>query len=611
MNKMSRVNKRYNLFIDNGLRYITQGCDRRSRYFFLFLFLIMFFAGGRALRADREVPVFSQVVVLGDSWSDTGNVQYRTFWITGGTINYPSQAYNYSDGRFTNSNATSPSSHNYDGVWHEQLAATFLGITPATHSLAGGTNYAFGAATTESGSSHVPIVPTPYGDLAITIDNMGKQLDEYLTGHPVDSNALYLIWGGANDIFVDSSSTSVSAVANRVAQLVDRLAVAGAKNIMVLNLPPLGTIPASAVPDNVAALNTASKNFRKQLNFDLDNTLNFLAPQGVVPRLYRVDLWRQMIRLFCNPENDGFIDTTTESQGDAEANPDQFVFWDGVHPTTAGHYWTAREAFGALTADSAPLARMVNIATRVFVDGGERASIAGFVITGAVPKRVLIRGIGPSLHSSGVPSPLSDPTLTLYGESGNVLMENDDWRDTQEAEIIGTGIAPHNDRESAILVSIYPGHYTAVLAGKNGGAGNGLIEVYDLEPGSSSTLANLSTRGFVGSGNDAMIGGLIINEGDNPLIVFRAIGPSLAGVAVSDPLLDPTLELHDGNGAVIAANDDWRIGRLQAVEATELAPSDDRESVVAAFLTPGTYTAVVRGKGESTGVALVEAYRIP
>ena len=293
------------------------------------------------------------------------------------------------------------------------------------------------------------------------------------------------------------------------------------------------------------------------------------------------------------------------------ANPDDFLFWDDKHPTTAGHYWTAKGANDALTIPFVPPAKALNISTRVFVDTGERVSIAGFIVTGDVPKKVLLRGIGPSLAASGVPNPLANPTLTLFDESGNMLLMNDDWQDSQPAEIIATGIPPQNDLESAIVATLAPGRYTAVLAGTNGTTGNGLVEVYDLEPGTNSTLANLSTRGFVGTGDNVMIGGLIIGSGDLPIVVLRAIGPTLASSGIANPLLDPTIELHDGNGAVIGFNDNWQDSQLQAVRATQLAPTDDRESAIVAFLDPGNYTAIVRGEGGTSGVALVEAYRVP
>ena len=574
------------------------------------LFLVTSRVDGVSASLRFDVPGFDQTVVFGDSLSDTGNVRTRTGAISGGLIDYPSQTFNYSDGRFTNSSDTTPSSINYVGVWHEQLARTFLHIPPATYSLSGGTDYAFGGATTEGGARNVPIVPTPFGDLVISIDDMGKQVDDYLASHPINPNALYLLWGGSNDVFNDDSDANVLGAAARIAGLVNRLATAGARYIMVLNLPPLGTIPASTEPGTIAVRNRASANFRRQLRVDLMTSMNFLAPQGITPTLYQVDIWSAMIRLFCNPGIDGFIDTRTESQGNSNADPDQFVFWDGVHPTTAGHFWAARCAHDAITIPVTTPAKALNISTRLFVDTGERISIVGFIVTGAVPKRVLIRGIGPSLHASGISNPLVDPTLSLLDDLQNTLFTNDNWRDTQEPEILATGIPPQDNLESAIVVTLGPGSYTAVLAGKNEGTGNGLVEVYDLEPAANSTLANLSTRGFVGTSDDVMIGGLTFSEGDSSLTVLRAMGPSLAGAGIANPLLDPAIELHDGNGASIAENDNWRDGQLQAAQATELAPADDRESAIVAFLAPGNYTAVVRGNAGTSGVALVEAYSV-
>ena len=258
------------------------------------------------------------------------------------------------------------------------------------------------------------------------------------------------------------------------------------------------------------------------------------------------------------------------------------------------------------------MSKALNIATRVFVDTGERVPIAGFIVTGDLAKRVLIRGIGPSLAANGVPNPLADPTLTLFDAAGTQLRANDNWRDAQQAEIEATGLAPQNNLESAMVVNLSPGAYTAVLAGQNGTTGNGLVEVYDLEPEVSSTLANLSTRGFVGAGDNVLIAGVIIGNGDSPILVLRAIGPSLTNFGIVNPLLDPTLELRDGNGGLIELNDDWNDSQMQAVNATQLTPTDDRESaIVEPFLTPGNYTAIVRGKKIPPASPLVEAYRIP
>ena len=163
--------------------------------------------------------------------------------------------------------------------------------------------------------------------------------------------------------------------------------------------------------------------------------------------------------------------------------------------------------------------------------------------------------------------------------------------------------------ESAIIADLAPGQYTAALAGKDGGIGNGLVEVYDLASGTSSTLGNVSTRGFVGTGDNVMIGGVIIENGEFPIVVVRALGQTLTVAGITEPLLDPTLELFDQNGAALDFNDNWKDGQAQAIVATELAPSDDRESAIVAFLAPGHYTAVVRAR-TTPPAPLVEAYRL-
>jgi hypothetical protein len=323
-------------------------------------------------------------------------------------------------------------------------------------------------------------------------------------------------------------------------------------------------------------------------------------------------MWSDTVRILSNGPRYGFTNITSSGQG-ASGSADQYIFWDDVHPTTAAHFRLAKTAFDAINNPPPSPSKALNISTRVFVDTGERVTIAGFIVTGDINKKVLIRGIGPSLAASGVPTPLANPTLTLFDSSGNVTMTNDDWRNSPEAaEIMSSGLAPTNDRESAMIATLAPGQYTAQLAGKDNGIGNGVVEVYDLQSGTSATLANLSTRGYVGSGDNVMIGGIIIGQGDSPIMVFRAMGPSLANAGIANPLMDPTLTLYDSNGSQIAFDDDWQIPQVQAVRAVNLVPPDSRESVIVSpFLSPGQYTAIVRGKNNTTGVALVESYRIP
>ena len=270
-----------------------------------------------------------------------------------------------------------------------------------------------------------------------------------------------------------------------------------------------------------------------------------------------------------------------------------------------------------------PSLKLLNISTRVRVLNGEQVLIAGFIVTGPASKQVIIRGIGPSL--SGVGVTLSDPTLELH-QGNTTLAVNDNWKTrsdgtSQQAEIEATKLAPKNEAESAIVVTLSPGAYTAILSGKNGGTGVGVVEVYDLAEGANSQLANISSRGFVDTDDNALFGGLIAsgaNGSGYARVVVRALGPSLTGLGIHDALQDPTLELHDGNGTITATNDNWKINdqtqqsQEAEVRATTLAPpSDERESTIVATLPPGLGTAIVRGKNNSTGVALVEVYNLP
>ena len=555
-----------------------------------------------------QAPAFTRIVVFGDSLSDTGNVRARTNAKSSGAIDYPSHTFNYDNGRFTNDTGTDPASHTYLGVWHEQLATTFLGLPAATNSLGGGLNYAFGGATTINGTHDEATV----AGITITIDDMGKQMDDYFAQHVLDPSALFIVWGGSNDLRNDDSSASVTATVGRVDNLVSRLATAGAKYIMVPNVVPLGDTPSDSGTPNGPPENQAAAEYRKELSASLDSLQSTLATQGFTPTIYRPDEWADTVRIFSNGPRFGFTNLTNPAQDNSSANPDQYIFWDGLHPTTAGHYRLALTAYNSIINPPPSVSKVLNISTRMFVDTGERVSIAGFIVTGDIAKKFLIRGIGPSLSNSGVPTPLANPTVTLFDNTGNVVATNDDWKtSTNAAEIQNSGLAPSNDLESAILVNLAPGQYTAQLTGNSGGTGNGVIEVYDLAASASPVVANLSTRGFVGAGDNVMIAGVIIGQGDSPIMVFRALGPSLANFGVVNPLLDPTLELNDSNGNLIASNDDWQDPQIQAVRATNLAPSNTKESaIVAAFLSPGNYTAVVRGKNNATGVATVESYRI-
>jgi hypothetical protein len=263
------------------------------------------------------------------------------------------------------------------------------------------------------------------------------------------------------------------------------------------------------------------------------------------------------------------------------------------------------------TATPAPAAQATNLSTRMRVQAGDNAGIGGFIITGTAPKHVLLRAIGPSLGTVGVPDALADPVLELHGAGGFVTITDDNWRDTQEAAIIATGIPPTNDLEAAIDAILDPGAYTAVVRGKNDGAGVGLVEVYDLGLDDDGKLGDISTRAYVETGNNVVIAGFILGHGTgDDRIIVRGMGPSLVGAGVTGALADPTLELHDSNGALVMANNDWQDDPTQVAQITAagLAPSDQVEAGIAATLSPGLYTAILAGQNGGVGVGLVEVY---
>jgi hypothetical protein len=255
---------------------------------------------------------------------------------------------------------------------------------------------------------------------------------------------------------------------------------------------------------------------------------------------------------------------------------------------------------------------LLNLSTRMLVGTGDNVGIGGFIVAGSDPKPVLLRAIGPSLAQFGVPNPLADPVLELHGPGAFATITNNNWRDTQAAEIQATGIPPTNDFESAIVATLDPGAYSAVVRGNNNTSGVALIEAYDLDQEALSNLANISTRAFVNTGDNIVIAGFTLSnsDGDEGRVVARGIGPSLAAVGVSNALANPTLELRDGNGALLIANDDWQDDPAQAAELTAagLAPTNNFESGVAATLPPGLYTVLLRGLNNGTGVGLVEVY---
>jgi hypothetical protein len=273
-----------------------------------------------------------------------------------------------------------------------------------------------------------------------------------------------------------------------------------------------------------------------------------------------------------------------------------------------------------------PTSYLGNISTRSFVQTGDNVMIGGFIVQGTQSKRVILRAIGPELTRFGIQNAMADPTLELHNAAGALIAFNDDWPITviggiitsdQTLDIFNSGHPPRDPFESAIIADLPPGRYTAIVRGFDNTTGVALAEVYDLSPSNASILGNVSTRSFVQTGEDVMIGGFIVQGTESKNVIIRAIGPELSQHGVPNFLADPTLELHNETGALIASNNDWQhtiIGgiitqsQVQEIQNSGHAPTDARESAIMATLPPGNYTAIVRGVNNTTGVALVEVY---
>jgi len=268
--------------------------------------------------------------------------------------------------------------------------------------------------------------------------------------------------------------------------------------------------------------------------------------------------------------------------------------------------------------DSAPRpSQPVNLSTRMQVLTAEKVGIGGFIITGTAPKRVLVRGLGPSLAQFGLSTVLADPRITLQGAGFGPLL-NEGWRSDQEAEIKATGLAPGNDREPAIIATLNPGAYTAVLSGTDGGTGTGILEIYDLDFAADSKLANISTRAFTGAGNDSLIAGFTIGNADSvDHIVVRGLGLTVQAAGITPALADPILEVRNANGVTLATNDSfsWSAPESRDIKVAQLNPFYDGECALTLTVGPGAYTALLspstaRFTNNPPGVALVEIYSL-
>jgi hypothetical protein len=256
----------------------------------------------------------------------------------------------------------------------------------------------------------------------------------------------------------------------------------------------------------------------------------------------------------------------------------------------------------------------VNISTRARVQNGDNVLIGGFIVTGSDPKRVLLRAIGPSLKVDGnaIGGRMDDPTIELFDQDGKTIAFNDNWKDSADrGDIQSSGLAPEDEREAVITGVLSQGPYTAIVRGKSDTTGIALVEAYDRGSANNAQLANISTRGFIETGDNVLIGGFILgNQGAGSRVLIRAIGPSLKP-QLADALADPTLELYDQNGNPLADNDNWKDSpRRTEIEQSGAAPKNDAESAVLIDLSPAPFTAIVRGVNESTGNGLVEVFNL-
>jgi hypothetical protein len=301
-----------------------------------------------------------------------------------------------------------------------------------------------------------------------------------------------------------------------------------------------------------------------------------------------------------------------DKRGFHEGDNPPYPLVAGKTAVSSGFYAT-RLSSNRVWIDSVIGPGMANISSRAFVGLRDEAEIVGFIVrgTGLQPKQVVVRGIGPSLQVAGMPfsGRLSDPTLELRDDHGDLLFSNDDWRSSpQKSAIEASGLAPTDDKEAAIMATLSPGAYTAILRGAKNSSGIGLVEVYDADDRGDPEFANLSTRAEVGKDDNVLIGGVIVRAA-NRKILFRGLGPELAAQGLAGALLDPVLELHDGNGSLLSSNDNWPDSpQRDEIIATSLAPIDNREAAIFTATPPGNYTVILRGAGGSTGLALLEFY---
>ena len=329
-------------------------------------------------------------------------------------------------------------------------------------------------------------------------------------------------------------------------------------------------------------------------------------PSNYLGKYFFADLCNNWIRVFdpATGTASGFA-TGLSTPVDLQVGPDGCLYY--LQQGNSGQVWRVAATAG----------QPLNISVRALVGTGSDVVFSGFINSGTAPKKVILRGMGPSLQQSGVSGFLPDPLLELHGSDGSLISSNNDWKENTaqaQTDITNNQLAPPSDLESVIVSTLQPGSYTAILKGLGNATGVGLMEVYDVDGTSASRLANISGRASVQTGNNVLFAGFVVgNNIGAAKVVVRGIGPSLAQAGVTTPLLDPTLELRDSNAALIIANDNWQEDATQSaqISATGLAPSNPVESAIATSLVPGSYTAIVAGKNGGVGIGVVEVYNLP
>lgn len=325
----------------------------------------------------------------------------------------------------------------------------------------------------------------------------------------------------------------------------------------------------------------------------------FVARAGIAPYVDLVTAWQAKLESVMQVPATSLRNQTADVDRDGEDNQSEAA--SGTDP--------------ANPASVTRTGKEVDISTRLRVETGQHLGIAGFIVSGSTAKKVVVRVLGPTLGQLGVSNALQDPAINLFDASNKLIASNDNWKSTQQTEIQASGYAPADDREPAIVQTLAPGTYSAVVHGVNATSGTALLEVHDLDP-SSSLLTNMSTRGVVGTNTNVMIGGFVVGAGlgingdGSSEVLVRVLGPELTIFGIPDALQDPQLQLYDGNGNLLIANDNWKELQQAAIQASGLAPGDDREPAILTTLIQGNWTAIVSGKNNTTGVALIELYRI-